>query len=77
MSEKIVGAKGEKGIKAPPIVTFEILESGEVVNARIHRSSGVADLDRKAMQWIRSARYNHRPGCGVLMSTASVIVHPR
>ena len=74
---KIAAAKGEKGIKAAPIVTFEILESGEVVNARIQRSSGMADLDRKALSWIRAARYNSRPGCGVIESTTSVIVHPR
>ena len=74
---KIVGAKGEQGIKAAPTVTYEILESGEVVNARILRSSGMADLDRKALKWIRSARYNNRPGCGVIESTTSVIVRPR
>ena len=64
--------QGEKATGYAPIVTFEILESGEVRNARIKRSSGMANVDALALDWVRSAQYGMRPGCGVITSDASV-----
>jgi len=69
--------KGEKATGLDPLITFQILESGEVTNVRLKRSSGVADIDEDALNWIQSTRYNRRPGCGVIESQASVTVDPR
>ena len=41
--------KGEKSTGYPPIVAFEILESGEVTNAFVKRSSGFANVDNYAV----------------------------
>jgi len=43
----------------------------------LKRSSGVADIDEDALNWIQSTRYNPRPGCGVIESQASVTVDLR
>jgi len=61
-------------MKPVPVIAFEIMESGEVMNARLERSSGIADIDAYALSWMRSARYNKRPGCGVIESKAAVII---
>jgi len=66
--------KGEHATRFTLQVAFEILESGEVTNARVKRSSGIAEKDAVALNWVRSARYNKRPGCGVIDSQASVLV---
>jgi TonB family protein len=66
--------KGEKATRYSPIIAFEILESGAVVNARITRSSGFSDIDAYALNWIQSTRYNNRSGCGVVETSASVSV---
>jgi TonB family protein len=65
---------GEKATGKDPLISFEILESGSVINARLERSSGVTAIDRSAMDEIRSTRYNRRPGCGVIESKASVTI---
>jgi TonB family protein len=75
--ETIHFRKGEKSSGYAPLITFEILESGEVTNARVKRSSGVSDIDALALDWARSAKYNKRPGCGVVKSRASVVVDRR
>jgi len=67
--------EGEKSTRLSPLITFEMLESGEVTNARVKRSSGIADVDAHALSWVRSATYNKRPGCGVIDSEASVQIH--
>ena len=66
--------KGEKSTGYSPIVAFEILESGEVSNVRLKRSSGIADIDDNALAWIRSMKYNSRPGCGVIDSETGVTI---
>jgi TonB family protein len=75
--EAIHFRKGEKSSGYAPLITFEILESGEVTNARVKRSSGVSDIDALALDWARSARYKKRPGCGIVKSRASVVVDRR
>jgi hypothetical protein len=67
--------KGEKATGYPPVIAFEILESGEVVNARVKRSSGIADIDTYALNSIREKKYNSRPGCGDVESEAVVLIH--
>jgi TonB family protein len=69
--------KGEKATGFSPIIAFEITESGEVQKARVKRSSGIADIDAYALNWIQSAKYNNRPGCGLVTSQASVNIHFR
>jgi TonB family protein len=64
---------GEK-IPPNPLVAFEVLESGNVINARVERSSGKREIDTYALDWVRSARYNQRPGCGVIEGKASVTI---
>jgi uncharacterized protein (TIGR03435 family) len=57
--------KGEQMVTNTPIFAIEILESGEVANARMENSSGIADLDTRALQQVHAMRYNKRPGCGI------------
>jgi hypothetical protein len=68
--------KGEKASRYPPVIAFEILESGEVVNARVKRSSGIADRDTYLLNSIRGWKFNSRPGCGTV-ETEFVGVHFR
>jgi TonB family protein len=70
----IVVRKGEK-VTGAPLISFQILESGEVTNASVKRSSGLANVDRYALDWIRGTKYNARSGCGVIESEASVLIH--
>lgn len=64
---------GENPTKQTPVISFEVLESGEVRNAAIHRSSGVADIDNYALAGVKGMRYNERPpGCGIIESYATV-----
>ena len=66
--------KGEKATRYPQVIAFEILESGEVVNARVTRSSGIADRDAFALNSIRGWKFDSRPGCGTV-ETEAVGVH--
>jgi TonB family protein len=68
---------GDKPSGYPPLVAFSILESGTVHNVSVKRSSGYTDLDNYARQWIGSATYDRRPGCGVIDSEAVVLIHLR
>jgi len=63
--------KDEKWMGAP-VIAYQVLESGNVVNVYVKRSSGVVDLDAFAVRSIRATRYNRRPGCGTLESEATV-----
>ena len=65
---------GEKPTGFDPIVAFTILESDEVIHARVKRSSGIADVDASALRTIRSLKSSKRPGCGVIEAEASVTV---
>lgn len=66
--------KGEK-YQQTPVISFEVLESGEVRNAIVKRSSGVADIDNYALAGTRAMRYKERPtGCGIIESQAVVNV---
>jgi TonB family protein len=65
----------EKSTGFSPVIDFEILESGEVVHAHVKRSSGFAEVDAHALNWIRGAKYNRRLGCGVVESQADVLIH--
>ena len=58
-----------------PVISYQILESGQVMEARVERSSGNADLDKLAVDWISGTEYKARPGCGVVESNACVQVH--
>src|SRR4051812_28449398 len=40
-----------------PVISFEVLESGEIMNAIVSRSSGLADIDSYALIGIKSMRY--------------------
>jgi TonB family protein len=65
---------GEKSSGFTPIISFEILETGKVNNARVKRSSGIRDIDYYALASIRSQRYNSRPGCPVIETDADVMI---
>ena len=71
----IAAQKGEKATGYSPVISFQILESGEVDNARIKRSSGFAEVDRYALEWIRGTKYNARSGCGVIETNAAISIH--
>ena len=66
-------AKGEKWAGAP-VIAFDISESGKVDNIHRTRSSGVRDIDQRAVIWVRSRKYERRPGCGVVESNINLIV---
>ncbi|PYU39719.1 MAG: hypothetical protein DMG54_25870 [Acidobacteria bacterium] len=66
---------GGKPTKQTPVISFEVLESGEIQNAVVCRSSEIADIDNYALTSIKTARYNSRPpGCGIIESQATVDV---
>jgi len=69
--------KTDKPSGYDPVIAFDILESGEVANARVARSSGVADQDAYALAWIRGWKFNGRPGCGTIEQTAAVTIDLR
>ncbi|HUM06318.1 MAG TPA: transglycosylase domain-containing protein [Terriglobales bacterium] len=65
---------GEK-LKQIPVITFRVMESGEVQGAVVSRSSGIADIDNYALTQIRTFRYKARPlGCGIIESQVGVTV---
>jgi TonB family protein len=61
--------------KRAPVVKFQINEDGAVSQAKIVRSSGVSDIDAKVLEAITKWKYKPRPGCGVLDSEMSVLIH--
>jgi len=73
-TSRILVRKGEKSTSYSPIVAFEILESGEVANAIVQRSSGIANVDEYALTWVRQTRYSKRSGCGVVETQADVTI---
>jgi TonB family protein len=74
-TKKIRVKKGEKATGYSPVIAFEILESGTVVNARVKRSSGIADEDAYGLNSIKRWRFNSRTGCGTVESEAVVSIH--
>ncbi len=66
---------GEKSTRQMPVISFEIIESGEVRNAIVLRSSGIADIDNYALAGVRGMKYRERPpGCGIIQSQGVVNV---
>jgi TonB family protein len=57
------------------IVTFVVLESGDVGNARVKRTSGNRDVDASALKAIRGIKYNKRAGCGTILTQAEIDFH--
>jgi len=69
----LIHARQGEEYKTTPVIRFEILESGEIRNAILTRSSGVADTDNAVLTSIKNIRYEERPpGCGILESQATV-----
>jgi hypothetical protein len=66
--------KGEKSTGYSPIIAFEILESGDVANEFLKRSSGYANVDNYALSWVRETKYSRRPGCGITETQADVTI---
>jgi TonB family protein len=66
--------KGEKSTGFSPVIAFQILESGEVAHAYVKRSSGIADIDRYALNSVQRTKYNTRSGCGIVETEATVLV---
>ena len=67
--------KGEKSTGLSPVIAFQILESGGVAHAYVKRSSGIADIDTLALNWIRGTKYKAHSGCGVIETEADVSIH--
>jgi len=56
-------------LKTTPVISFEVMESGEIRNPIVSRSSGVADIDNDVLSNIRNLKYLQRPpGCGIIQS---------
>ena len=66
--------EGEKPTGLIPVVAFQILESGEVVNIVLKQSSGIRDKDNAALDWAKGATYNNRPGCGTVETEVGVTI---
>jgi TonB family protein len=66
--------EGEKPTGLIPVVAFQILESGEVVNIVLTQSSGIRDKDNAALDWVKRTKYNNRPGCGTVESEVGVTI---
>jgi TonB family protein len=67
--------KGEKRTGYSPVVAFQILESGEVVDAHLKRSSGLANLDEHALNTVRGWKFNTRPDCGTVEMESTFMLH--
>lgn len=67
---------GEKYAKTP-VIGYEVSESGEILNAFVKRGSGVADIDQRALRYVKELRFNKRPGCPIVASEAAVTVDLR
>lgn len=63
-----------KGYKHPPIIAFDIDESGTIRNARIKRSSGSGAADRLVLDEVRQWKYKPLTGCGLLKQEATVTI---
>jgi hypothetical protein len=57
-----------------PVIAFEILPSGEVSKPRVKQKSGVQDIDRYALDPVRSLKFNNRPACPVVESQCGVTI---
>jgi hypothetical protein len=55
-----------------PTIQFQITEEGKTVHAEIVRSSGVSDIDSKA---VAAISYGPRTGCGTLDSEIALLIH--
>jgi TonB family protein len=61
--------------KRPPFIRYQIQEDGAVSDAVLVHSSGVADVDKKVVDAVRSWKYQARPtGCGVIETKMSVVI---
>jgi TonB family protein len=67
--------KGEKATGYSPVITFEILESGEVQKARLKRSSEISERDVHALEGIRRWRFNARRGCRTVEMESDLLTH--
>jgi len=65
---------GEKSAGYTPIIAFQIAESGKVIGPHVKRSSGIRDIDDVGLNFVRSRKYNPRPGCPVIDSEEDVMV---
>lgn len=63
--EEVQPQKGEK-YRRPPMVTYEVLENGDVRNLRLVRHSDIKELDEKLLSIASQWKYQTRPGCGVV-----------
>jgi TonB family protein len=68
---------GEKPSGFTPLVAFQILESGEVTRVHLKRSSGIRDVDKAALNWVRTTKYHPRPGCPVVDTETVVTIDHR
>jgi TonB family protein len=58
-----------------PVIKFLIHEDGTVSDAKVIRSSGVGDIDKKLLDSIVLWKYKPRPvGCGVVESEISMTI---
>lgn len=62
--------------RGSPVLQFEIHEDGTVSNAKLTRSSGVADIDRQSLNSVVHTRFAPRKqGCGVVDSEMTLTIH--
>ena len=71
---KAIRRKKGESYKRDPVIGFGISETGEVINARVVRSSGVGDIDAWVLKEIQKWKYRPAPSCGVRKSEISVTI---
>ena len=72
---RIRPSKGAKPTGYLPVIAFEISDSGDVADARIKRSSGIANRDSYALAFVKGWKFNSRPGCGAIETETVVMIH--
>jgi TonB family protein len=69
------GSFSVQSYKGSPIINFQITESGAVADAKMTRSSGVGEIDRALVTAVSQWKYKPRPGCPVIESEMSIMIH--
>jgi TonB family protein len=64
----------KESYKHAPVVSFQIHEDGSVTDAKIVRSSGVRDIDKKLLEAVANWKYKPNPGCGVVSTEMTVTI---
>src|SRR5260370_33900685 len=69
--------EGEKSTGFSPLIAFQLVESGEVINAHLKRSSRIRDIDDSALHSIQSTKSSAHACSPVIETKTTVIINFR